>query len=285
MDLGEAGVGHGRAALVRAPDRRDVAAHRVGGEEVDVAVAARGEDHRVGGVRLELAGDQVAGDDPAGSAVDQDDVEQLVAGVHACAPLVDLVLEGGVGAEQELLAGLAAAVEGALHEHAAERARGKNPAVLAVEGHALGDGLVDDVGRELREPPDVRLAGAEVAALHRVDEQPAHRVALVRVVLGCVDAALGRDRVGPAGGVLEAEGVDRVALLGEGRGGAGPGESGADHDDLVVVAPAGADQPVGVQPREPLLVNWALGDPGVEVDGTHRCATACGAGGSGRMPK
>jgi hypothetical protein len=48
---------------------------------------------------------------------------------------------------------------------------------------------------DLAEPVHVGLAGAEVAALDRVVEQPVDRVAVVAVVLGGVDAALRRDRV------------------------------------------------------------------------------------------
>ena len=77
MDLREAGIGEQRAALVRAPDGGDVGALGVGGEIVDVAVAAGGEDDRVGDVTLDLAGDQVARDDAAGRAVDHDQVEHL----------------------------------------------------------------------------------------------------------------------------------------------------------------------------------------------------------------
>jgi hypothetical protein len=54
-----------------------------------------------------------------------------------------------VGAEQELLAGLAAGVERAAHLRAAERAVGEQAAVLAGERHALGDALVDDVHADL----------------------------------------------------------------------------------------------------------------------------------------
>ena len=52
---------------------------RVRREIEDVDVAAGAEDHRVGRVRLDLAGDQVAGDDALGVAVDDDEVEHLVA--------------------------------------------------------------------------------------------------------------------------------------------------------------------------------------------------------------
>ena len=190
-----------------------------------------------------------------------------MARVHVGPALVDLVLKRRVGAEQELLAGLAAAVEGALDEHAAERAGGEDAAVLAVERHALGDGLVDDVGRELGEAPDVGLAGAEVAALHRVDEEAVDGVALVGVVLGRVDAALRGDRVGAPRAVLEAEGVDVVAGAGERCRGARAGEARADHDHLVVVALARPDQAMAVEPAMPLLGQRPLGDLGVEVQG------------------
>ena len=61
---------------------------RVGREVEDVAVAAGGEHHRVGGMRLDLAGHQVARHDAARAAVDDDEVEHLGARVHRhAAPL------------------------------------------------------------------------------------------------------------------------------------------------------------------------------------------------------
>ena len=87
VDLREARVGEPGPALVRPPGRRDVAAHGVGRAEVDVAVAAGGEDDRVGGVALDLAGDEVADDHAPGASVDDDDVEQLVPRVDVGGPL------------------------------------------------------------------------------------------------------------------------------------------------------------------------------------------------------
>ena len=87
-------------------------------------------------------------------------------------PSADLPLQRLVGAEQQLLAGLAAGVEGARHLGAAEGAVVEQAAVLAGERHALRDALVDDVDRHLGQPVDVGLAGAEVAALDGVVEEP-----------------------------------------------------------------------------------------------------------------
>ena len=110
-------------------------------------------------------------------------------------PACDLALERLVGAEQQLLAGLAAGVERARDLRAAEGAVGEQAAVLAGERHALGDALVDDVDADLGEAVDVGLAGAEVAALDRVVEEAVDAVAVVLVVLGGVDAALRGDGV------------------------------------------------------------------------------------------
>ena len=121
---------------------------------------------------------------------------------------------------QQLLAGLAAGVEGARDLHAAEGAVVEQAAVLAGERHALGDALVDDVDADLGQPVDVGLARAVVAALDGVVEEPVDRVAVALVVLGRVDAALGGDRVRAARGVLVAEGLHDVARLAQRRGGA-----------------------------------------------------------------
>ena len=195
MNLRETGIRERRALLVRAVGRGHVGALGVRREIEDVAVAARREDHRVGHVRLDRAGHHVAHDDATRLAVDDDELEHLVALVHRHAAARDLLLERLVCAEQQLLAGLPARVEGARDLRAAERTVGEESAVLTREGHALCDALVDDVHRDLRETVHVRLARAEVTALHRVVEQPLHGVAVITVVLRRVDAALRRDGV------------------------------------------------------------------------------------------
>ena len=196
---------------MRPPRRGDVAAHGVRGQEVDVAVAAAGEYDDVREVGLDLAGDHVAGDDAAGLPVDDDHLEHLVPGVHRHGAGRDLPLQRLVGADQQLLAGLAAGVERAGDLHATEGAVVEQAAVLAGERDALGDALVDDAQADLGQAVDVRLARAVVAALDRVVEQPLDRVAVALVVLGGVDAALRGDRVGAARGVLVAEGLHHVA--------------------------------------------------------------------------
>ncbi len=234
VDLREAGVREVRALLVGAPDGGRVRALGVGREVEDVAVASAGQDHGVRDVRLHLARDQVAGHDAARAAIDHDDLQHLVARVHGDLAQADLLLQRLVGAEQELLAGLAARVERARDLGASEGPVGQRAAVLARERDALGRALVDDVEADLGQAIDVGLAGAEVPALHGVVEEPEDAVAVVLVVLGRVDPALGGDGVGAARAVLVAEALHVVAELGHGRGRGGAGEAGADHDHVVL---------------------------------------------------
>src|SRR5699024_6321808 len=100
VDLGVARVGEVGALAVRAPGGGGVAAHGVGGQEVHVAVAAGAQHHHVGGVGLDLAGDHVPHHDASGAAVDHDQFEHLVAGVHLHVAGSDLPLQGLVGAQQ-----------------------------------------------------------------------------------------------------------------------------------------------------------------------------------------
>lgn len=264
VDLGEAGVGEVRAAPVGAPDGGGVGVHGVRRQVEDVAVAAAGQDDRVGEVGVDLPGDEVAGDDAAGLAVDDDQVEHLGTGVQFDVARGDLPGQRLVGAEQELLSGLAPGVEGAGDLDAAERTVVEETAVLAGEGDALGDALVDDLDGDLGEPVDIGLAGAEVAALDGVVEEPVDRVTVVAVVLRGVDAALGGDRVGAAGRVLEAELDHVVALFGEGRTGRSAGEAGADDDDGVLAAIGRIDQ-LGLEAAGvPAFGDGSLGGLGVD---------------------
>src|SRR6185295_12301869 len=145
--------------------------------------------------------------------------------IHLHLAEADHALQSLIRTDQELLPRLAARVERARDERAAEAAVGQRAAVLTRERDALRRALVDDVHRQLRQAVDVRLARAEVAALHGVVKEAPHAVAVVLIVLGRVDAALRRDRVRAPRAVLITEAADVVAQLGQRRGGRSAGET------------------------------------------------------------
>src|SRR5579863_2049087 len=144
-----------------------------------------------------------------------------------------LFLKGLVSAEQELLASLAARIKCPGYLRAPERPIGQRTAVFARKWHALRDALVDDVHADLRQPVDVRLARAEIAALHRVIEQPVNAVAVVLIVLRGVDAALRGNAVRAPGTVLKAETFDVVTELRHCRRSRRAREAGADDNYTV----------------------------------------------------
>jgi len=214
----------------------------VGREVEDVAVAARGEHDGIGGPAADFAGVEVAGDDALGLAFDDDEVADFLVGEDFDAAGAGLLHEGRVGAEEQLLTGLAAGVERAGNLRAAEGAVGEEAAVFAGEGHALRGALVDDVDRDFGEAMDVGLAGAVVAALHGVVEEAVNAVAVVLVVLGGVDATLRGDGVRAAGRIVQHEALHLVAELGERGGGGRTGEAGAHNDDLVLPLVGGINE-------------------------------------------
>ncbi len=198
VNLGVARVGEVCATLVSPPDRRYVRPLGVGGKVVDVAIAASPEDDCVGDVGSDGAGHQVTGDNTTSLAVDDDQVKHLGARMHGDAAVMDLPLQRLVGAQQQLLAGLAARVERTRHLGPAEGPVCERAAVLTGKGNTLGDALVDDMNAVLRQPVDVGLACAKVAALDRVIKEPVNAIAVVLVILGSVDPALRSDGVRPA---------------------------------------------------------------------------------------
>ena len=240
VDLREAGVGESGALAVALESGRTVRCHGVRREEEDVAVTAGGDDDGVRAVALDLTRYEVAGDDTAGLAVLDDDVEHLMTRVALHRTCCDLLVEGSVGAEQQLLSGLAAGIEGTRNLRTAERTVGQQTAVLAGKGHTLCDALVDDEVRNLGQTVYVGFAGAVVAALDRVVEQTIYRVVVVLVVLCCVDTALCCDRVGAAGRILDAEDLDVVAQFAERSGCGGASQTGSDDDDVELALVCGA---------------------------------------------
>ena len=108
---------------------------------------------------------------------------------------------------------------------AAEAAVGESASVFAGEGDALGDALVDDFDAVFGEAVDVAFAGAEVAAFDGVVEQAIDAVAVVLIIFRGVNASLGGDGVGAAGGILEAEAFYVVAEFAQRGGGGASGEA------------------------------------------------------------
>ncbi len=230
VNLRIAGIAEGRAFLIGTPDRGSVGTLRVGRQIVELAIAARRQNHSIGGEGVDLAIDQIARDDAARTTIHQHEFQHFVPGVQRHLPQTDLPHQRLICAEQQLLPSLPASVESARNLRAAERAIGQRAAVFTGEGHALSDALVNDVHADFRETVDIGLARAKVSALYRVVEKPVDAIAIVLVVLRGVDATLRRNRVRPPRAILKAENANVVAQLRERCRGRRPGQTRPHHN-------------------------------------------------------
>ena len=114
-------------------------------------------------------------------------------------PGMNLPFQRLICAEKKLLARLAARVESARYLRAAEGAIRQRPTVLTGKGNALGNALIDDVVADFRESINIGFACAKVSALHCVVEKAVNALAIVRIILGGVDATLRGDGVRATG--------------------------------------------------------------------------------------
>ena len=232
VNLDVAGVGKSGAFFVADPGSGAVAVHGVGGEVVDVAVATCGKDDGMGGKAFDVAGDEVAGDDAAGASVDNDEVHHFVAFMEFDAATGYFAAKGTVGTEEELLAGLTAGIESAADLSTAEGAVVEESTIVAGEGYTLGNTLVDDAATDFSQTVDVGFAGTVIATFDGIAEKTLDAVAVVLIVLGCIDAALGSDGVCTAGGILNAEYVDIEAHGTQRSGSRGTGKACTHNNDV-----------------------------------------------------
>ena len=186
------------ALAIASHSSRAVASHCVGAEEVGVAVTAGGDNHSVSSKAFEFAGNQVLGNDTASATVNHHHVVHFVAVVALHLAHLNLAVERAVGTEQKLLTGLTLSVECARYLSTTKRAVGKSAAIFASERHTLSHALVDDVVRHFGKTIYVGFASTIVATLHCVVEQTVNRVAVVLIVLGCINTTLCSNRVSTA---------------------------------------------------------------------------------------
>src|SRR5262249_27044111 len=169
---------------------------------------------------------------------------------------MNLALERLIGAEQELLAGLAPRVKGSRNLGAAKGSVIKVAAILAGEWHTLSDALVDDVQADLGQAIHVGLAGPEVSAFDGVIEEPEDAVAVVAIVLCGIDAALGRDAMCAARAVLKTKTLDVIPKLAQRRSSGGASQPAADYN-YVVLALVGRIHELELEPAFfPTILYW-----------------------------
>jgi hypothetical protein len=219
-------------ALVSAPDGGHVAAARVCGEIKRIAIAAGGQNYGIPGVRSDFPRDQIPHHDAFGMAIDEHEIEHFRAREHFDFAEADLAAKGLIRAEEQLLSGLTAGVKRARDLRAAKGTIGQESAIFPREWHSLRDALVDNVHTDLRQSVNIRFARAEITALNCVVEKPVNTVAVVLIILGGVDAALGGNAVGAARAVLKTETLHVIAEFRERSGGGSAGQTAADNEDI-----------------------------------------------------
>ena len=174
--------------------------------------------------------------------VHDNEVEHLIAGIALDGACGNLAVKGGICAEQKLLAGLSAGIEGTAHLDASEGAVGQVAAVFARERNTLRNALVDDGCADFRKTVYVGFTGTIVSTFDGVVEETVDGVVVVLVVLGCIDTSLGSDGMGPAGRVTDAENLDIVTKFTERSGCRSASETGSYYYDLELSLVVGTDE-------------------------------------------
>ena len=131
------------------------------------------------------------------------------------------------------------------------------------------------------------LPGPEVAALERVGKEPLDAVAIVGVILGGVDTALGCHRMGPAGAVVEGDQLHPVALLRQGGRRRGPGQATAHHQHLELALAQRTDQRQAIAGAAPGIGDRARGNAGIGQPGgtgAHRTTWVASTRGTRAKP-
>ncbi len=242
MNLCVAGVGKESAFLVGFPVGCNRASHGVGGEVENIDVAAGCKTDSIGSIAFHRTGYQVTHRDAAGNTVNNNEVKHFATIVHLDRTKLDLTRKSRVGTQQKLLPGLSTSEEGTGNLCTTEGAVIKITGIVPTKRNTLRHALVDDVVGHLGQTPDVCLTGAEVATLDGIVEQTVDRIAVIRIVLGSIDAALRCDGVGATRAVLIAERLHVVAKFAKGSSSGATGQAGADNNHVVLTFICGIDQ-------------------------------------------
>ena len=211
VDLRVAGICHVGASPVGLPSCGHIGPHRIGAQKEHISIPPAAQHNGMGSMAFNFACNKVPGNDSPRLSVHLDHVHQFVTVVHGHFSLGNLTAQGTVGTQQQLLARLALGIKSPAHLDPAKRPVVQQSAVISCKRHALCHALVNDIRADFGKAVHVCFPAPVVASLDGIIEQAVHRVTVVLVVFGSVDAPLGRNGVGTPRAVLKTESLDVVA--------------------------------------------------------------------------
>src|SRR5260370_10636199 len=115
MDLRKTRIPEQSATAMGSPDGSSVRSLRVGRKIENIGIASRCEHNHVGSVAADLARHEVSRHYSARSAAHNHDIEQLAPDMHCYSSGCDLLFDGLISAQQELLSSFASRIEGSFY--------------------------------------------------------------------------------------------------------------------------------------------------------------------------
>ena len=134
----------------------------------NVPIATGAQHNRVSGMSFNFSAYQITGDNSLGMTVHHHHVQHFSAGKHLYLSCGHLAHQCTIGAQQQLLSGLAPGIKGSRNLGAAKGAVGQQAAVIPGKGDALGHALIDDVVADLGQTMYIGFTGTEVAPFDRI---------------------------------------------------------------------------------------------------------------------
>ncbi len=236
-----------------------VTSHRIGGEEVGVAVSASCDNDSISRESLQLTCHEVLSDNATCAAIDNNKVFHLITCEELYLASLYLSTQRRVCTKQQLLTCLTLSIEGTAHLRTTERTVGKHAAILTCKRNSLCYALVDDVVADLCQTVNVGFTSTIVTTLHCVIEQTINGVTVILIVLCCIDTALCCDGVSTTRRVLNTEVQYVEAHLAERGCGAGTSQSCTHHDDVELQFVLRVHQSLMCFIVGPFLSYWSLG--------------------------
>ena len=124
--------------------------------------------------------------------------------------------------------------------------------------------MIDDLVAYFGSPVYVGFARPVVASLYHIDKQPVNTVAVVLVVLGCINSSLRSHCMGSSRGIVITEGFHVVSQFTQGRRCCRSCNTGTDNDNIDFPFVCGIDQFNRILVICPLQGKRAIGDLSIE---------------------
>ena len=167
-----------------------VAVHSISGKKISISISTGSNNHRMCAKSLELAGNQVAGNNTLRFPVYNHQIQHLVTGITRNCAGGYFFIQRCICTQKQLLSGLSAGIESTAYLNSTKGTVGKISTIFTGKRNTLSNTLIYNGSTYFCKTVNICLTCTVISTFYSIIKKPIDGVIIVLIILCCVYTSL-----------------------------------------------------------------------------------------------